>query len=97
MTLLIERLRVAGFSFVALARAAGGRRRTARLAPDRRAARRLRYARRRRGGFGAAEDLKTLRLFRATAKAAGGVLDLVMPMRKTATARRCSARIRWWA
>jgi thioesterase domain-containing protein len=28
-----------------------------------------------------AEDLKTLRLFRATAKAAGGVLDLVMPMR----------------
>jgi thioesterase domain-containing protein len=31
--------------------------------------------------MGAAEDLKTLRLFRATAKAAGGVLDLVMPMR----------------
>ncbi len=34
------------------------------------------------GGFGAADDLKTLRLFRATAKAAGGVLDLVMPMRE---------------
>jgi thioesterase domain-containing protein len=33
-------------------------------------------------GFGGADDLKTLRLFRATAKAAGGVLDLVMPMRE---------------
>jgi thioesterase domain-containing protein len=34
------------------------------------------------GGFGASDDLKTLRLFRATAKAADGVLDLVMPMRE---------------
>jgi thioesterase domain-containing protein len=33
------------------------------------------------GGLGAAEDLQTLRLRRATAKAAGGILDLVMPMR----------------
>jgi thioesterase domain-containing protein len=33
------------------------------------------------GGLGAAEDLKTLRLRRATARAAGGILELVMPMR----------------
>jgi thioesterase domain-containing protein len=33
------------------------------------------------GGLLAAEDLQTLRLHRATAKAAGGILDLVMPMR----------------
>jgi hypothetical protein len=33
------------------------------------------------GRMGAAEDLKTLRLRRATAKAPGGVLGLVMPMR----------------
>ena len=28
-----------------------------------------------------AADIKSLRVFRATAKAAGGVLDLIMPMR----------------
>jgi thioesterase domain-containing protein len=33
------------------------------------------------GGLGTAEDLKNLRLRRATARAAGGILDLVMPMR----------------
>ncbi len=33
------------------------------------------------GGLPAAEDVQTLRLSRATAKAAGGILDLVMPMR----------------
>src|SRR5690349_4726261 len=33
------------------------------------------------GSLLAAEDLRNLRQFRATAKAAGGVLDLVMPMR----------------
>jgi thioesterase domain-containing protein len=33
------------------------------------------------GGLLAAEDLQNLRLHRATAKAAGGILDLVMPMR----------------
>jgi thioesterase domain-containing protein len=33
------------------------------------------------GGLLAAEDLQTLRVFRATAKAAAGILDLVMPMR----------------
>jgi thioesterase domain-containing protein len=33
------------------------------------------------GVLGASEDLQNLRLFRATAKAAGGILDLVMPMR----------------
>src|SRR6266496_1415788 len=33
------------------------------------------------GGLPAAEDVQTLRLSRTTAKAAGGILDLVMPMR----------------
>ncbi len=33
------------------------------------------------GGLPTAEDLQNLRLFRATAKAAGGILELVMPMR----------------
>ena len=33
------------------------------------------------GGLGAAEDLQNLRLRRATARAAGGILDLVMPIR----------------
>ena len=39
-------------------------------------------------------DIRSLRAFRATAKAAGGILDLVMPMRSAATARPCSAYIR---
>ena len=83
-TLLIERLRGAGFSFVGLPEPvptpasepptlvpaenrAGG--------PP--AARRARGA----GGLPAAEDLQSLRLHRATARAAGGILDLVMPIR----------------
>jgi thioesterase domain-containing protein/peptidoglycan/xylan/chitin deacetylase (PgdA/CDA1 family) len=82
--LLIERLRAAGFSFVALPdpalsrcvvpeapvpgdSAPGGKEPAARA----RGAERL----------GRSEDLSTLRLFRATAKAAGGILDLVMPLR----------------
>ena len=83
--LLIERLRGAGLSFVGLPDpapaaapeppaqvpaepAAGG--------PP--AATRTRAA----GGLPeAAEDLQSLRLHRATARAAGGILDLVMPMR----------------
>ncbi len=82
--LLIERLRGAGLSFVALpdpARnaapeppapvpgepVAGG---PATAARDRGP-----------GGLPAAEDLKSLRLHRATARAAGGILDVVMPMR----------------
>ena len=36
---------------------------------------------RRAGVSGVSEDLQNLRLFRATAKAAGGILDLVMPIR----------------
>jgi len=85
VTLLIERLRAAGFSFVALpdpgpassAEPAGraAAKPVAAAAQDRMRAPVP-------GGFGAADDLKTLRLFRATAKAAGGVLDLVMPMRE---------------
>jgi thioesterase domain-containing protein/peptidoglycan/xylan/chitin deacetylase (PgdA/CDA1 family) len=83
-TLLIERLRGAGFSFVPLPEPA----RTA--APELSAQARGELVAggppapmrgRAAGGLGSAEDLKTLRLFRATARAAGGVLDLVMPMR----------------
>jgi thioesterase domain-containing protein/peptidoglycan/xylan/chitin deacetylase (PgdA/CDA1 family) len=83
-TSLIERLRGEGFSFVSLPEPAPT------AAPDSPvSASDARPARgsatpmlaRAAGGLGAAEDLKTLRLFRATAKAAGGVLDLVMPMR----------------
>lgn len=82
---LIGRLREAGFTFVALptpakasatdspGQAAAEPAGTRPEAPARPAA---------PGGFGAADDLKTLRLFRATAKAAGGVLDLMMPMRQ---------------
>ncbi len=74
---LIERLRGAGFSFVSLPEpapavadeaVAGGSAVPVRARPAGR-------------GLGAAEDLKTLRLFRATARAAGGVTDLVMPIR----------------
>ena len=32
-------------------------------------------------GLFPAEDIKSLRVFRATAKAAAGILDLIMPMR----------------
>jgi thioesterase domain-containing protein len=44
--------------------------------PERPAAARARPA-----GLFAAEDVQNLRMFRATARAAGGILDLVMPMR----------------
>lgn len=69
--LLIERLRGAGFSFVALpdpvpTESAAG----APAARDRGAER-----------LGRPEDLRNLRVFRAAAKASGGILDLVMPLR----------------
>ena len=105
-TLLIERLRGAGFSFVGLpeprpaaapeppgrvpgaaalvpgATAPGGSPATPgrglRPPPGQPpAAPRARRAE----GLPAAEDLQSLRLHRATARAAGGILDLVMPMR----------------
>jgi thioesterase domain-containing protein/peptidoglycan/xylan/chitin deacetylase (PgdA/CDA1 family) len=91
VTLLIERLRTEGFSFVALPEPPGT---SASAAADQdaaepvpaRTAAPVRTAAPERalvpGGFGAADDLKTLRLFRGTAKAAGGVLDLVMPLRE---------------
>ncbi len=85
VSLLIERLRAAGFSFVALPAPAkasvaespsqAGAEPVVSTAP---APMRAPAP----AGFGAADDLKTLRLFRATAKAAGGVLDLMMPMRE---------------
>ena len=94
-TLLIERLRGAGFSFVGLPEPGPAARQSRRPGPaGAGAGSRPRRARRRAGlrppaaaavprrtRRGAAEDLQTLRLFRATAKAAGGILDLVMPMR----------------
>lgn len=69
VTSLIQRLRGEGFSFVPLP------------PPPRTAAPKPSLPARVAGALGTAEDLKTLRLFRATAKAAGGVLDLVMPIR----------------
>jgi thioesterase domain-containing protein/peptidoglycan/xylan/chitin deacetylase (PgdA/CDA1 family) len=71
---LIDRLRGAGFSFTGLPAqastpqppAVGGP-----AAADERVPARL----------GVTEDLQTLRLFRATARAAGGILDVLMPMR----------------
>jgi thioesterase domain-containing protein/peptidoglycan/xylan/chitin deacetylase (PgdA/CDA1 family) len=83
-TLLIERLRGAGFSFVGLpepvpaaapeppARAPG-----APTAGGRPAATHARGA----AELPAAENLQSLRMHRATARAAGGVLDVLMPMR----------------
>ena len=52
----------------------------------------------RTAGVFAAEDIQNLRLFRATAKAAGGILDLVMPMRVGGDGPSlfCAHR-RWWA
>ena len=85
VTLLIERLRTEGFSFVALPEPSGTR---ASAVPDQDAAEPVPALTPAPepaavpGGFGAADDLKTLRLFRGTAKAAGGVLDLVMPLRE---------------
>jgi thioesterase domain-containing protein len=80
--LLIERLRGAGFSFVALpdparsrtpeppAPVPGESAAGATAARDRGAER-----------LGRPEDLRNLRVFRAAAKASGGILDLVMPLR----------------
>lgn len=85
---LIERLRAAGFSFVPLPPPAkttvGGppSQALSEPAPSNSAISTPALV---SGAFGAADDLKTLRLFRATAKAAGGVLDLVLPMRKDGT------------
>ena len=97
-TLLIERLRAAGLSFVGLpepgpARArepaaqagrnatAGGPAATA-GAPGATAGGPAAMRSRAPGGLpGAAEALQSLRLHRATARAAGGILDLVMPIR----------------
>jgi len=94
-TLLIGRLRGAGLSFAGLPEAAqaAAADRPARVpgqpaaepaevpgqaaAGGRPAATRARGA----GGLPAAEDLQSLRLHRATARAAGGILDVLMPMR----------------
>jgi thioesterase domain-containing protein/peptidoglycan/xylan/chitin deacetylase (PgdA/CDA1 family) len=88
-TLLIERLRGAGFSFAGLpepgpartpeppARIPGAPAAGQPRAGGPPAATRARAA----GGLPAAEDLQSLRLHRATARAAGGILDLVMPIR----------------
>jgi thioesterase domain-containing protein/peptidoglycan/xylan/chitin deacetylase (PgdA/CDA1 family) len=70
--LLIERLRGAGFSFTRLPKPAG----TRPAAPPSQVP-----AEPAGTGLLAAEDLQSLRLHRATARAAGGILDLVMPMR----------------
>jgi thioesterase domain-containing protein len=77
-TLLIERLRAAGLSFTGLPEPAAART----PKPLTRVARQPVAARPRAdGGLVASEDLQALRLSRATARAAGGVLDLVMPIR----------------
>src|ERR1022692_69339 len=83
-TSLIERLRGAGFSFVGLPEPAQPPEpKPPTRVPAEAAARGPSVATRRRtaGGVPAADDLQTLRLHRATAKAAGGILDVVMPMR----------------
>ena len=83
-TLLIERLRGAGFSFTGLPEPAQtpAPERPARVAGETvaggpSAASRGRAA----AGLPMAEDLQSLRLHRATARAAGGILDVVMPIR----------------
>jgi thioesterase domain-containing protein len=82
--LLIERLRGAGLSFVGLPDPASARppERPAQ-APAEPATGGPTAAPRAAAGAGllAAEDLQSLRLHRATARAAGGILDLVLPMR----------------
>ena len=82
--LLIERLRGAGLSFVALpdpARNAAPE--PPAPVPGEPVAGGPATAARDRGaeGLGKPENLQTLRAFRATTKAAGGILDLVMPLR----------------
>jgi thioesterase domain-containing protein/peptidoglycan/xylan/chitin deacetylase (PgdA/CDA1 family) len=83
-TLLIERLRGAGLSFAGLPEAAPARApeppapSPGRPAAGKPTAMRAGAA----GGLpGAAEALQSLRLHRATARAAGGILDLLMPIR----------------
>ncbi len=83
-TLLIERLRGAGLSFVGLPEPAQSRTpEPSAHVPGEPAAGGPPAAGREGAARGllAAEDLQNLRLFRATAKAAGGILDLVMPIR----------------
>jgi thioesterase domain-containing protein/peptidoglycan/xylan/chitin deacetylase (PgdA/CDA1 family) len=82
--MLIERLRGAGLSFARLPEPAQSRTpEPAAQLPGEPAANGAAAGAREgaAGGLLAAEDLRNLRQFRATAKAAGGVLDLVMPMR----------------
>jgi thioesterase domain-containing protein/peptidoglycan/xylan/chitin deacetylase (PgdA/CDA1 family) len=89
-TLLIERLRGAGFSFIALPEPAAAHTtqrpqaqppqaqvtgQTVAAVPETTPRPRPTL------GLAGSETLQTLRLFRSTAKAAGGTLDLVMPMR----------------
>ena len=82
---LIGRLRDAGFSFVALpdpARGAALQPPAPAQAPGEQAGASAAGVRARAADrLGSSEDLNTLRLFRATARAAGGILDLVMPLR----------------
>ncbi len=82
--LLIERLRGAGLSFVALPRPEPVRAaEPAAAASSGSPASELAPLARDRGSdrLGRSDDLNTLRLFRSAAKAAGGILDLVMPLR----------------
>jgi thioesterase domain-containing protein/peptidoglycan/xylan/chitin deacetylase (PgdA/CDA1 family) len=78
VTLLIERLRGAGFSFVPLPSPP----RAALSEPSAQAEPAVPVRGSGLGRLGAADDMKTLRLFRAVAKAAGGALDLLMPLRE---------------
>ena len=73
-TALIERLRGAGLKFVALPEPVAAR------APQR-SAQAPAVPARGGGGLLSAEDMQSLRLHRATSKASGGILDLVIPLR----------------
>lgn len=73
---LIKRLRGAGLEFVGLPEP-GPARAPEPLASDAPAASRSRGP----SVLGASEDVQNLRLYRTTAREAGGILDLVMPMR----------------
>ena len=81
-TLLIERLRGAGFSFVPLPEPVPAPAPPA-STPGPAAERGPAVPTQQRAGLPAAEDLQSLRLHRATARAAGGILDPLMPMRVT--------------
>ena len=81
---VIERLRGAGFTFVGLPEPVPARVPEQRPPADAQPAMTSAAASMSAGGggvLGAREDLQTLRMSRATAKAAGGILDLMMPMR----------------